>query len=152
MLFKNKLSLRKKGVIEPNSIKEVTIKAESVQLGDITSNLMIKINGSVEAPIRCTFMCFSQGPVVQIHPKTVDWGLTTVLTDSSRELTISNESLIEAKFTSSMSKRNSAWRLEPPSGIVAPGAEITVKAICYLIDKAKYIKLIVVVEKIENFC
>lgn len=111
--------------------------ATPMQLGDISSELQVKINGSVEPCLKCNFICFSQGPVVQIYPKYIDWGLTTVLNDSARDITISNESLIEAKFSASMSKRNSAWRVEPPSGILAPGSENTLKAICYLIDKIK---------------
>ena len=111
--------------------------ATSVQLGDIAADLLIKINGSIESPIRCNFICFSQGPVVQIQPKNIDWGLTSVLNDSSREITISNESLIEAKYSTFMSKRNSVWRVEPPSGLIEPGSEITVRAICHLIDKTK---------------
>lgn len=35
------------------------------------------------------------------------------------------------------SRKNSAWRIEPPEGIVEPGEEITVLAICYLTDKIR---------------
>ena len=35
------------------------------------------------------------------------------------------------------SRKNSAWRIEPSEGIVEPGEEITVLAICYLTDKIK---------------
>lgn len=126
------------GVIEPNSVKEIRVMASAVQLGDIACDLLIGINGSVEPPLRCNFICFSQGPVVQIYPKNIDWGLTTVLLDSSREITLSNESLIEARFSSIMTKRNSPWRVEPPSGVLAPGSEMTIRAVCYLIDKMKY--------------
>lgn len=126
------------GIIEPNSIKEIPVFAEALELGDIESDLLIKINGSVEQPLTCHYICFSQGPVVQIQPKSIDWGLTTVLVDSSRELTLSNESLIDANYTTSMGKRSSAWRVEPPSGLIPAGSEITVKAVCHLIDKTKY--------------
>ncbi|CAF0787663.1 unnamed protein product [Brachionus calyciflorus] len=136
------------GVIEPNSVKHVCVSAESLQLGDIQSDLLIKINGSVEQPIKCNFICISQGPVCQILPKELDWGLTTVLQDSPRDITISNESLIEAKFKAYMGKRNSAWRIEPASGIVEPGSEIVLKAICYLIDKTRYDDVIII--DIEN--
>ncbi len=91
-----------KGVIEPNSIKEVPVMADALQLGDLDDDLVIKINGSVEEPLRCRYKCLSQGPVVQIYPKDIDWGLTTVLHKSSREIVLSNESLIEAKFSTNM--------------------------------------------------
>ncbi len=90
------------GVIEPNSVKEISIYAQARHLGDIEGDLNIKINGSVEEPLKIHFTCLSQGPVVQIYPKDIDWGHTTVLNDSSREIVLSNESLIEAKFMTSM--------------------------------------------------
>ena len=86
------------GVIEPNSIKEVSVFVETLKLDDIEGDLFVKINGSVEPLLKCHFVCLSQGPVVQISHKDIDWGLTSVLSDSSREVTITNESLIEAKF------------------------------------------------------
>lgn len=53
----------------------------------------------MEPILKCQINCLSQGPVVQINPKDIDWGLTTVLTDSIREILISNESLIEARYS-----------------------------------------------------
>lgn len=126
------------GVIEPNSTKDISVFVEALQLEDIEGYLFIKINGSVEPLIKCRFTCLSQGPVVQITPRDIDWGMTTVLHDSVREITVTNESLIEAKFKAWMSKRNSPWRIEPSHGIVQPCTEVKLKAICYLIDKAKY--------------
>lgn len=130
------------GVIEPNSTKEISVFVEALQLEDIEGDLCIKINGSVEPLIKCRFVCLSQGPVVQITPKEIDWGLTTVLVDSIREISITNESLIEAKFKAIPVKKNSPWRIEPSSGIVPACSELKVKAICYLIDKARYDDLI----------
>jgi hypothetical protein len=89
-------------VIEPNSVKQISIFAEARELGDIQGDLFIKINGSVDQPLKCNFTCLSQGPVVQIYPKDIDWGFTTVLQDSVREMVFANESLIEAKFNTSM--------------------------------------------------
>jgi hypothetical protein len=83
-------------------VKEITVFVETMTLGDLNDDLLIKINGSVEEPLRCNFVSLSQGPVVQILPKDIDWGLTTVLQKSYRELLISNESLIEAKYSTSM--------------------------------------------------
>lgn len=94
------------GVIEPNSTKEIPVYAEALQLGDIEGDLLIKINGSVDQPLRCHFTCLSQGPVVQIYPKDIDWGFTSVLHDSVREVVMANESLIEAKFSTSMVRLN----------------------------------------------
>ena len=92
-------SAQLEGVIEPNSVKEISVYAQARHLGDIEGDLCIKINGSVEESLKVNFTCLSQGPVVQIYPREIDWGQTMVLNDSAREITFSNESLIEAKFS-----------------------------------------------------
>jgi hypothetical protein len=70
-----------------------------MRLGELDGELLIQIRGSVEEPLKCRFTCLSQGPVVQISPTSIDWGLTAVLKDSPRVVLLSNESLIDAKFT-----------------------------------------------------
>jgi hypothetical protein len=64
----------------------------------------VKINGSTEAPLECSFSCLSQGPVTQISQKEIDWGLTPLLQDSTREINITNESLIIANYSARMVK------------------------------------------------
>lgn len=93
-----------KGIIDPHSIKEVTINVEACQLGNIQGDLLIKINGSVESPLRCTFLCLCQGPVVNIIDKELNWGLTPLLQDVVKEISITNESLIPAKYTANLVK------------------------------------------------
>ena len=131
-------SRQSEGVIEPDSVKEIAVMAEARQLGDIEGDLLVRINGSVDEPLKCRFSCLSQGPVVQIYPKDVDWGFTTVLLDSARDIVLANESLIEAKFSTSTLKPSSRWRMEPASGVIAPGSEITARLVCHLIDKTRY--------------
>lgn len=48
--------------------------------------------------------CFGEGPVVQVTPFELDWGNIPVLLDVERYLTLSNESLIPAKFICSTVK------------------------------------------------
>jgi len=135
-------SSQAEGVIEPSSIKEICVFVQTMELDDLQGDLLIKINGSTEPLIKCRFQCLSQGPVVQISPRDIDWGLTTVLGDSVRELSLTNESLIEARFKVFMQKRCSPWRVEPSEGVVPPCSEVKLRAICYLIDKIKYEDLI----------
>lgn len=95
-------SSQAEGIIEANSIKEILIIVESIQLNEIECDLLIKINGSQDSSLKCHFSGLSQGPVALITPKEIDWGLTTVLIDSSREILVTNESLIKAKFSAYM--------------------------------------------------
>lgn len=137
-------SPQSEGIIEPNSIKEISLIAEAVRLNEIECDLLIKINGSIEPVLKCHFSALSQGPVVLITPRDIDWGPTSVLNDSSREILITNESLIEANFSTSMMKKHSPWRLEPAEGSIEPGSELKIKAICHLIDKIKYEDVIII--------
>ena len=129
-----------KGIIDPHSIKEINISAEALRLGYITGDLFIKINGSVEQPLKSNFTCLCQGPVIHIAEKDIDWGLTPLLQDVGKDIILSNESLIAAKYTTNMAEKNSSWRLEPAEGVIEPGCEFSIKAICHLADKKKYKK------------
>lgn len=78
-----------------------------MRLGYITGDLYIKINGSVEQPLKCSFTSLCQGPVIHIVEKEIDWGMTPLLQDVAKEVVISNESLIVAKYTTNMVKTSS---------------------------------------------
>lgn len=56
-----------------------------------------------------------EGPVVQIEEKQIDYGAIPVLTDSSYELQLANESLIPADFYCEMVKYNMK---QSPRGIL----------------------------------
>lgn len=47
-------------------------------------------------------MCVGEGPVVHVAPVELDWGQTPVLTDLSKSVILSNESLIPAPFSCAM--------------------------------------------------
>lgn len=46
--------------------------------------------------------CVGEGPVVHVAPLAMNWGTIPVLTDSSRVMVLSNESLIPARFKAYM--------------------------------------------------
>lgn len=46
--------------------------------------------------------CIGEGPVVHITPNELDWGVVPVLTNVPKVITLSNESLIPARFTANM--------------------------------------------------
>lgn len=53
-------------------------------------------------------MCVGEGPVVHVDPVELDWGQTPVLSDLSKSVVLSNESLIPAPFICAMVSANSA--------------------------------------------
>lgn len=148
-LFRFKSS-QPEGIIEGNSIKELQIDVEALQLGYISSPLMIRINGSNsdEVPLEVQFECLSQGPVIQMDQKDIDWGSIILLQDVTKQIHVTNESLINAKYKAYMLDKNSPWRIEPNEGEIKSGDEMTLKAICNLCDKRKYNDTIII--DIEN--
>ena len=46
--------------------------------------------------------CVGEGPVIHVTPTEIDYGTIPVLTDVSRLVRLSNESLIPAQFSCSM--------------------------------------------------
>lgn len=47
-------------------------------------------------------MCVGEGPVVHVDPEELDWGQTPVLSDLTKSVILSNESLIPAPFVCAM--------------------------------------------------
>lgn len=50
-------------------------------------------------------MCIGEGPVVHVTPPSLNWNQVPVLTEISKVVTVSNESLIPAHFTTEMVSR-----------------------------------------------
>lgn len=46
--------------------------------------------------------CIGEGPVIHLTPSSLDWGQIQVLTEVSKIVKVSNESLIPAHFTAEM--------------------------------------------------
>lgn len=76
------------------------IEAQGLEELSVIAYFMIV--GSQEAPLPVRLMCVGEGPVVHVTPLSLDWGQIPVLTDVSRVVTLSNESLIPSRFTAHM--------------------------------------------------
>ena len=85
--------------------------------------------------------CVGEGPVVHIMPLDLDWKEIPVLTDTSKIIRLSNESLIPAKFTAHMVRPNSVWRVEPSSGEIPPEDQMELTITACLDDCVRLVQL-----------
>ncbi|XP_069113582.1 hydrocephalus-inducing protein homolog isoform X2 [Argopecten irradians] len=109
-------SPKPKGIVEPHSLCEVPmiIQAEMLEEQQVIS--YFSIFGSPDPPLSVQMSCTGEGPVVHISPMDLDWNVIPVLTDTPMKVTLSNESLIPAKFTAHMVRNKSVFHVEPSEG------------------------------------
>ncbi|XP_013405663.1 hydrocephalus-inducing protein [Lingula anatina] len=112
-----------KGILAPNSVMDVPLIIEPQGLEELECVALFLIFGSGEVPLPVQLICIGEGPVVHVTPLQLDWGQMPVLTDVSKTIKLSNESLIPAKFTAHMVRPNSNWCVEPREGEI-PAEEV----------------------------
>lgn len=98
-----------RGVIAPKSICEVPLVISVCDREEQEAAAMFKIFGSVDPAQAVQLLCFGEGPVVHASSQEVDWGQIPVLEPAEMQLTLSNESLIPAKFRASMVSRRKSF-------------------------------------------
>ncbi|CAH8595198.1 unnamed protein product [Heterobilharzia americana] len=123
-----------KGIIsESNSVKlSVTFKAKV--LGLILNELRIKICGIDENPLKIPVRCIGEGPVLHVEETKLDWGTIPVLQPIVKVLKISNESCIDAHFTTKMLRNDTVFEVESTSGIIPGYSHIDMNIIANLND------------------
>nr|XP_006823299.1 PREDICTED: hydrocephalus-inducing protein homolog [Saccoglossus kowalevskii] len=126
------------GIIAPHSVVEVPVVITPQALEELDINSFFKIFGSIEPPMHVQLSCVGEGPVVHVSPTDIDYGNTQVLTDISRTVILSNESLIPAHFTCQMVRSNSVWKVEPKEGIIPPEDSLALTVTCNLDDCIRF--------------
>lgn len=66
--------------------------------GRLSSVSTLNILGSSDPPLEVELQCIGEGPVVDITPEHLDWGVCPVLTPIPKKLILSNESEIDAEY------------------------------------------------------
>ena len=87
-----------KGVIEPHTTLQIPLEVKAQVQGEITMVVVFNILGSTEPPLEVGIYCIGEGPVINVTPAQLNWGVCPVLTPISKTITLSNESLIPAEF------------------------------------------------------
>ncbi|XP_058530078.1 hydrocephalus-inducing protein homolog isoform X1 [Ochotona princeps] len=122
------------GVIPPHSTVHIPLVLETQVIGAYRSTVYISVFGSPNPPMACYLKSVGDGPVIYVHPTQIDFGNIYVLKDSSRILSLSNQSFIPALFRARMARKKSLWTIEPTEGIVPPEADFQLAVTANLDD------------------
>ena len=85
------------GIIEPHSTLKVPLELRPQLQGEISMNVPVRILHAVE-DVTPVISCIGEGPVVYVKPNRLNWGVCPVLTPILKTVTVSNQSIIPAKF------------------------------------------------------
>ncbi|XP_037671838.1 hydrocephalus-inducing protein homolog isoform X3 [Choloepus didactylus] len=112
------------GIIPPRSTVDIPLALETQVTGEHRSTVYISTFGSPDPPIACHLKSIGEGPVIYVHPARIDFGFIYVLKDSSRLLSLSNQSFIPASFRARMARKKSLWTVKPNEGMVPPETDV----------------------------
>ena len=87
-----------KGVIQPRSTLQIPLEVRTQVQGELTTAAVFNVLGSTEPPLEVGICCIGEGPVINVTPAQLNWGVCPVLAPISKTITLSNESLISAEF------------------------------------------------------
>ncbi|XP_069882349.1 hydrocephalus-inducing protein homolog isoform X1 [Dipodomys merriami] len=138
------------GVISPHSTVDIPLTLETQAIGEHRSKVYISIFGSQDPPLVCQIKSIGEGPVIYIHPHQVDFGEIYVLKDSTRILSLSNQSFIPAYFRAYMANKKSLWTVGPYEGMVPPETDIALELTANLNDILTFKDTVVVDVKNSN--
>ncbi|PIK52781.1 putative hydrocephalus-inducing protein-like [Apostichopus japonicus] len=125
------------GIIPAQSTAEIAMVITPRALEEIDTLAEFSIFGSIQPPLQVQLMCVGEGPVVHVDPVELDWGQTPVLSDLSKSVVLSNESLIPAPFICAMMRPKSLWKVEPAEGVIPPEECVEVKLTVNLDDNIR---------------
>ena len=129
---------RPAGVINPHATASVALTLKVLERAVINFPLKFAVLGSTEPPLEVAVGCIGEGAVVAVAPSQLDWGKISVLADSPRQVTLSNESLIRASFRCSVVPDEGVFRVDTPSGELAPGEALKLVVHTCIDDTIKF--------------
>jgi hypothetical protein len=105
----------RKGTIEANGKISIPITLTCEKLGKINLPMMVRVSGSEKPALTCALCSQCIGPTMVLLPSVadgIDWGPTTCLKDTTRELKLTNDSLIPAPFRCYFKNPKSVFRVD----------------------------------------
>ncbi|CAH8852927.1 unnamed protein product [Trichobilharzia szidati] len=107
-----------KGIISASDSVKLPVTFKAKTLGLITTELYIKICGINENPLKIPVRCVGEGPVLHVEQTKLDWGTIPVLQPIIKVLKITNESCIDAVYTTKMLRNDTVFEVEPSTGSI----------------------------------
>ena len=127
----------RKGTIDAHGKISIPVSLTCEKLGKINLPLMVRISGSEKPALNCALCAQCIGPNVVLDPpqeEGINWGPTPCLTDTTRTLKITNDSLIPAPFRCYFKNPRSVFRVDTNSGMLAPQESIEITLTAHLDD------------------
>ncbi|XP_038153742.1 hydrocephalus-inducing protein homolog [Cyprinodon tularosa] len=128
-----------RGIVPPGSSKEILVSMTAHAVGRLQTSLRIVVFGSLYQPLEVVLSCIGQGPIVWVPITQLKFGSIPVLTDETRTLSLLNQSPIPAHFNTSMTRKNSFWRVEPSEGVLPPESQLNLKIVAHLKDMLPFL-------------
>jgi hypothetical protein len=123
-----------RGSIEPHTQQTIPITLVCDQLGKINLPLQIRVSGDQQPPMLATLEATSVGPKVVADVAEVSWGRIGCLVDSTRTLSLHNDSLIPAPFKTFVKSARSKFKVDVLEGMLAPDERVTLTVTANLDD------------------
>ncbi|XP_015258081.1 PREDICTED: hydrocephalus-inducing protein homolog [Cyprinodon variegatus] len=128
-----------RGIVPPGSSKEILVSMTAHAVGRLQTSLRIVVFGSLYQPLEVVLSCIGQGPIVWVPITQLKFGSIPVLTDETRTLSLLNQSPIPAHFNTSMTRKNSFWRVEPSEGVLPPESQLNLTIVAHLKDMLPFL-------------
>ena len=111
----------RKGIVHARSTQRISIQLTAKTTGNVHVPLYVRILGSDRAPHHIAISAKVTGPRINVQPKTLDFGATDVLTETSKPIIIANDSPIPAVYSARLTAKQPANVIPPFSLKVAEG-------------------------------
>lgn len=113
------------GIVEPHSSCDLPVLLTGKIIGNIKMECLFKIIGSDKPPLHLVVNAICTGPTIQFSHNTVNFGNINILKRECKQITISNNSLIPAKFKASIDQTTYTFDSEITEGEIAPNSTMT---------------------------
>ncbi|KAI5499651.1 axonemal central apparatus assembly, partial [Trichomonas vaginalis G3] len=113
------------GIVEPHSSCNLQVMLTGKIIGNVKLECYFKIIGSEKPPLHLSVSAICTGPTIQYSLSTVNFGNINILKKETKSITISNNSLIPAKFKAVIDQITPTFASDITEGEIAPNSTFT---------------------------
>jgi hydrocephalus-inducing protein len=110
---------RPQGILPASTTVDITITLTVYVRQQVNFPLYFRVLGSSEPPLSVAIGCIGEGAVVSVSPASINLGKIPVLQQCSRDITLTNESLIPATYHCTLLPANSPFSVQSASNVIA---------------------------------
>ena len=125
------------GIVPAGDSIDVKVKFTAAQLGQMSLPMYVRIVGLKDPAFIVELNANAIGPNVILSSRKVDWGKAQVLTDVSKSITMTNDSLVPAVYKTLLRKADSPFTIQQATGTLAPGECREFALSCHMDDTVR---------------